>query len=103
MRPDHVGGNEIFIENNSSIPAMASYWELELRRKKWLGHTVEDGRDPGEGMWHVTIEPYSRRTLTFDAQEWFDWGQKALDGRVWFIKIYLVGQKKPIVKRVFPR
>lgn len=100
--PDY-GGNEIHVQNISQAPLMLEYWELELRRKKLSGYEVMGGRYPDGGYAHVTIAPYGRHTLVFEEEEWFEWGAQHPERCRWILKLHIVGRRKPMEFKIYPR
>ncbi|MBN8190345.1 hypothetical protein JF540_27210 [Salipiger thiooxidans] len=98
--PEHE--NEIFVENTSATPLMITYWELELRERKFLRRSVKNGRYPDGGYYHVTIGAFGRHTLKFGDEEWFSTsGMKKR--QKWYLKLHIAGRRRPVDLLVYPQ
>ncbi|WP_316235305.1 MULTISPECIES: hypothetical protein [unclassified Bradyrhizobium] len=99
--PGH-GGNKITIENPSKTPVMISYWELLWVKRHHLKIETTGGRFPtDEGYCSITIPEHGRHILTFDDAEYFDWGHSTTNKRKLYLKLHIVGRRKPLTLSVY--
>lgn len=99
--PGH-GGNEIIIENPSKTPVMISYWELLWIKQRHLRKETTGGRfPPDEGYCSITILGHGRHVLTFDDAEYFDWGQSTTSKGKLYLKLHIVGRRRPLTLQVY--
>ncbi len=94
-------GNTVTIRNTSETPITISYWELLwLERKlfKWKHNKVIS---PDEYFGDLKIDGHSSTTLHFSNTDYFDWGVNSLDKSKIYLRLYLAGKRKPILKKVF--
>lgn len=93
-----VEGNEIYIRNLNNRPITIEHWELQWRDRRWSkADTIRMAQDFSAGR---KIDSYGSMTLRFDMQEYFSI-KPINDGKKLYIKLYCVGKKFPIVKRVY--
>ncbi len=95
--------NELFVENTSSTPLMITYWELELRERKILRHSVVNGRYPDCGYYHVTVEAFGRHTLRFGDRQWFSTSGLKKKRQAWYLKLHIAGRRRPVELLVYPK
>lgn len=100
--PEHE--NEIFVENTSATPLMITYWELELRERKFLlWNSVVNGRYPDGGYYHTTVEAFGRHTLRFGDDEWFSTSGLKKKKQAWHLKLHIAGRHKSVDLLVYPK
>lgn len=99
--PEH--GNEIFVENTSATPLMITYWELELRERRFLRHSVVNGRYPDGGYYHTTVEAFGRHMLRFGDGEWFSTSDLKKKRQAWYLKLHIAGRRRPVDLLVYPK
>ena len=95
------GDNEIIIENPSKTPVIISYWELLWLKRRYLRLQTNHGTFPNEGYCNITIGAHSRHTLVFSEQEYFDAHQTTADFGNIYLRLHVVGRRKPILLKVY--
>lgn len=93
-------GSEVYIRNLSNRPLVLTHWELLYCSGRWprRSFTPLEGADFDAG--DRRVEPYATHTLHFTEQSYFDWGNRALNGRRIFIFLHIAG-RKPLLKSVY--
>ncbi|MGA4246943.1 hypothetical protein ACI2VH_13885 [Ralstonia nicotianae] len=86
-------GNEIYIRNLARHAIILSFWELQYRSGRWPREKVEAFIYADHDTGDIRIEPHSSCTLSFQEEQHFDWGHKALKGRHIYIVLHIAGRK----------
>ena len=94
-------GNKIIIRNLSPKPIIIVYWELLLLRKTWFKLNKIKTIDHEEPGIEFKLEPYTNKVLTFKKPYTFSWNKKSLGKNKIYIKLYLAGNSKFILKKVY--
>jgi hypothetical protein len=93
---DAAVGNDVIIQNPSKNPVMISYWALLWLQRRWGRWIITNAKFPDEGDLNVTIAPFSQHVLSFEDATHFDWGASAVHkGKIW-LKLYVVGRRRPV-------
>ena len=94
-------GNEIIIRNLSSTPFLITYWELLWRERTFLRWKESPLISPDEDNEDIRVGPHSSIKLTFREQDHFNSGTSALRGRSIFIRLYIAGRFRPLLRKVY--
>lgn len=97
---DESIGNEVIIRNLSSRPLILTYWELLYCSGRWPRRSFELLESADFDSGDRRLEPYATHTLQFAEENYFSWGNKALNGRRIFIRLHVAG-RKPILRLVY--
>lgn len=92
-------GNDIFIRNLSSRPAILSYWIVQYRSGIWPFYSYSEVASPEGEAQDIRIDSHASKTLSFSQQDYFAWGQKVQNGRRICIRLFFVG-RRPLVRRI---
>ena len=94
-------GNEVIIRNLGSRPFLITYWELLWRQRSFIRWKQSHSIGADEYNEDIKVGPHSSIKLTFREENHFDWGASALRGRTIFIRLYIAGKSKPILRKVY--
>jgi len=92
--------DEIHIVNLSGVTLQISHWKLEWKPNafRWRTSPIDMTPEYASGMF--TLTPHDRHTLTFDAEEKFDWSYRSAKHRNLYLTLYAFGRKRPLVLKV---
>lgn len=94
-------GNEVIIRNISNTPIIITYWELLRIKGSILNKKENLISSPEDFDSDLKINNHSSITLTFNHQDYFDWGISSMkQGRI-YIRLYFAGKSKPILYKVY--
>jgi hypothetical protein len=93
-------GNEIFIRNLTGRPAILCYWELLYCSGSWPCRKYSGISSPGPDAYDLRVDAHSSTTLGFSETDYFEWSEKALNGRKIYIRLHFAGQR-PFLRKVY--
>lgn len=93
-------GNDIILRNLSGTPLLVTYWELVWRKRGLLGWKESHIDSPEDGNTDIKINSHSSITLTFKELSYFSTSYDALAGRKIFVRLYIAGRSRPIMRKV---
>lgn len=98
LTSSEIEGNEIYIRNLNNRPITIEHWELQWRDRRWSkADTIRIAQDFSAGR---KIDAYGSMTLRFEQDDYFS-TKPISDGKKLYIKLYFVGKKRPVLKRVY--
>jgi hypothetical protein len=98
-------GNTVILANPSKNPVMIEYFQLFWKRRTWFSSKTYENDphiDPEFGECNITIAPYSKYNLRFCDEDYFDWKCPVDAEAKLYIRLYIVGQRRPVIKLVYP-
>lgn len=94
-------GNEIIIRNLGAVPLMITHWELVWRERhfpRWKESSLDN---PGEDYGDIRVNAHSSITMQFREQRHFSTSHDVVAGRKIFIRLFIAGRSRPILRRVY--
>ncbi len=93
-------GNDLFIRNLTTRPAILCYWELLFCSGLWPFRKYSEISSPGPDAYDLRIDAHSSVTLGFSGCEHFGWSEKALNGRKIYIRLHFAG-RRPFLRKIY--
>ncbi len=87
-------GHDISISNLSSKPILLEYMELFTLKGKWFFKKEHNIWSPEDLIINERIEPSNTKLYNFRQGDYFQWNNKTI-----YIKLYFIG-KKPIIQKI---
>jgi len=94
-------GNRVILRNISTRPITVKYWKLVKQKNKSSKPLTPSISEPDEFFRDLVMPEHSSTTLSFKNQDYFNYGEKALAGNCIYIHLYIVGEKRPIISKVY--
>jgi len=93
-------GNQIYIRNLSPKPIILIYWEVYYGTKP-LFFRKETPISSPESSVNATIAAGSTYQLSFEDEHHFSTSVAALNGRAIFMRLFIAGRSRPIVRKIY--
>ncbi len=93
-------GNEIYIRNLNNRPITIEHWVLEWQKEFWpfkKTDLIAMSQDISAGR---KIDAYDNLTLRFADEDYFSTGKPLSDGKSLYLKLHLVGKRRPKIVKV---
>jgi len=102
---DRHNGNKVIIRNVGNAPIIITNWELfqgNRRGYRWKeSKRIADQYDLLSDYSDLKLEGYKSVTLEFGEDNYFDWSHAALGTDQIYIRLYIAGKRRPVVREVY--
>lgn len=90
-------GNKIFIRNLSGNPAIITYYQVQVcKRKRGGWELIDSVAEADEYFNDVSVAPHSSKTFKFSGLEYFSTNPGDYKGDALFLYLLISGKRRPV-------